>query len=73
MVLKVDEKIYELENILLSGGSAYFTNDYKTAHVEQGGWAVIGSALPAELQKYEEDITKVVNEHVEHGCCGGCL
>lgn len=73
LVLKVDGKTYELENILMSGGAAYFTDGYSTAHVEQGDWIIPACELPADLQKYEKEITDLVNSYVEHGCCGGCL
>ena len=26
-----------------------------------------------ELEEYKEKITEVVNDHVEWGCCGGCI
>ena len=39
---------------------------------EYGDWKVDLENYP-ELKKYDEEITKVVNDNVEQGCCGGCI
>ena len=38
----------------------------------EGDWKVDLYEHP-ELEPYKEEITRVVNENVEHGCCGGCI
>ena len=39
---------------------------------EQGDWEIILEEYP-ELKPYKEEITRVVNDNVVHGCCGGCI
>ena len=52
-----------------SGGKIWFDNNYNE-HIEYGEWSV---DVPKELKEYEEEINYCVNEHVVHGCCGGCI
>ena len=35
-------------------------------------WNIDVSKLPSELRMYAEEIDRVFNENVPHGCCGGC-
>lgn len=56
-----------------SGGSAYFTNNYREEHVETEEWLIDYSELPEKYQKYADEIDRIFNENVEFGCCGGCL
>ena len=70
--IRVDGTEYSLKNVLVSGGSTYFTDNYSESHVETGDWSVDLDDYP-ELMKYEKEITDLVNENVELGCCGGCL
>lgn len=76
LTLKVDGKEWRKYVNLFSGGEAYVDNGRE--FISQGPWG---------LSKYEYDdlakagfndaeIEKIVcllNEHVEFGCCGGCL
>ncbi len=70
LVIKVNGEEISLENYLISGGQCWFDKD-KNGHVESGDWRL--SQLPDNLESYRAEILKVVNENVEHGCCGGCI
>ena len=70
--IKVDGKEYSLKNVMISGGSTYFTNGWSEAHIEEGPWTVELDEYP-ELMKYEKEITDLVNSEVPWGCCGGCI
>lgn len=69
LVLEIEGKRVELENILLSGG-ACFINNYDNEIVEKGAWLV---NVPKEYRQHKKEITDLVNENVPFGCCGGCL
>lgn len=70
LVIKVNGEEISLENYLFSGGRCWFDKDWAN-HVESGSWDI--SKLPDDLEQYRDEILEVVNENVEHGCCGGCL
>lgn len=38
-----------------------------------GDWIIDVADLPDEYKKYAEEIDRVFNANVRHGCCGGCL
>ena len=75
--LKVDGEPWRKYVNLFSGGKCYLDN-HGNEVVEQGPW---------DLSRYEydawigygfsdaeiEEIIRVLNENVEHGCCGGCI
>lgn len=69
----VEFKEYHLDNILHSGGSCGFTNDYSEDYCIQGPWDIDEYDLPDELKPFKEEVKKIVNENVPLGCCGGCL
>lgn len=56
-----------------SGGSAGFNGGYSNSYVNQGEWHTDVEALPEKFKKYADEIDRVFNDNVEHGCCGGCL
>lgn len=68
LVLRINGELAYFNNCLVSGGCVGF-NGF-TEIVEQGKWSV---NVPEEYKKYEEEITTVVNENIEYGCCGGCI
>lgn len=73
LVVEKDGKRYGLEDILSSGGRCYFTDNYANAHVETGRREICKEDLPKELQDNYHELLELVNDNVEHGCCGGCI
>lgn len=69
--IKVNGKLYCLENALISGGSVTCDDNWNF-DVETGDWEVDLSQFP-ELEPYKKQITELVNYNVEPGCCGGCI
>lgn len=72
LTIRVGDEYYHLDHILRSGGSIHdpVTGDYDAV---EGDWFINTEDLPEELQPFVDDITALVNENVEHGCCGGCI
>lgn len=56
---------------MISGGCVWHDSDWNY-DVIHDDWKVDLYEHP-ELEQYKEEITKVVNENVEQGCCGGCI
>lgn len=73
LTIKVDGKGYRFNHAMVSGGAIYggACTDWDMWS-EQGDWEIDLREHP-ELEPYKEEITRVVNENVEHGCCGGCI
>ena len=55
-----------------TGGRVMPAADYSDFDVEQGDWQISKRLLPKELRPYADEISKIFNTHVPHGCCGGC-
>lgn len=68
VVLKINDQEIEFHRILGSGGSVSWGDEDE---INIGPWCV--GNLPEYLEKYEEEITKVINDNVDWGCCGGCI
>ena len=73
LIIEIDKTRYELAGVMVSGGSVYFSDDYRNEHIEEGDWFIPESRLPDNLKSLVTEITEVVNENVPKGCCGGCL
>lgn len=71
LIIKVDGKTYKFEHAMISGGHICRDDDCDM-WAERGDWEVNLYEHP-ELEPYKEEITRLVNENVEHGCCGGCI
>lgn len=72
--ISVDGKIYTFKHAMISGGGTYLDDDWdiEEGGVEKGDWEIDLREHPG-LERYKEEITRLVNENVEHGCCGGCI
>jgi len=71
LIIKVDGKTYSFNNAMISGGQICRDAEWEMWS-EQGPWKIDLEEHP-ELEQYKEEITRVVNENVEYGCCGGCI
>ena len=57
----------------ISGGSVSFTKDWDEV-VSQGEWEISDSNdFPPNIKAALPDLIRLMNEHVPHGCCGGCV
>lgn len=69
--IEVNDKLYSLDYCLVSGGSIWFDENWDE-HINYGEWSLdLGEY--SELEPYREEITKLVNENIPEGCCGGCI
>ena len=68
--LEIEGKPVVLKHIMHSTGSV--TWKCGGYDIEKGKWKVDPDHLPDEYKKYANVIEKLVNKHVEKGCCGGC-
>lgn len=83
LVLNIDGKDYsfgygwnnetDFANFWCSSGTCGFNSDYSESFVLTGNWEIIESRLPEQFKKYADEIYNVMNENIEHPCCGGCL
>ncbi len=71
LIIKVNGKNYSLKHAMISGGGIFHDKDWNM-WAEHGDWNVDLDEYP-ELETYREEIVRVVNENVKHGCCGGCI
>ena len=71
LTIRVNGNTYRFKNALISGGGI-FRNDEWDMWSENGKWEIRLKEHP-ELEPYKEEITRIVNENVEYGCCGGCI
>jgi len=72
LILRINGIERNLGNILHSGGSCFYIGDMDYIAGE-GDWYINEEELPEDLQPYKDEIEKIANENVEHGCCGGCI
>ena len=73
LYFKVNGKEYKIKG-LVPGGEVGFKGGYGgESYIKKGPWRLHNHDFPKELKPYKRLITKMVNENVEQGCCGGCL
>ena len=61
------------ESFWSSGGSVWISDDYSESHVEDGEWEIDVDELPEKFWELADELDRVINENIPHGCCGGCL
>lgn len=70
LVLRIDDEEVEFPKCCMySGGSVWFDDEWNE-HVGIGKWSV---NVPEKYANLKDEIERCVNEHVEWGCCGGCV
>lgn len=73
LVIEVAGVQFKLEDVLESGGSVTFDEEWEDT-ITEGPWKIADYAeFPEELEPFKKKILELVNENVEHGCCGGCV
>jgi len=55
-----------------SGGSVWFDDDWGD-HISSGPWVISKDELPDFLKSEYKKISRIFNENVPFGCCGGCV
>lgn len=65
--IQYEDTIIVLEHSLSSGGHVSWGEQ---DIIETGEW---GLMLPDFLEPYKEQLTKLANENIPQGCCGGCI
>lgn len=54
-----------------SGGGCVCDGAYDS--VFDGEWEIDKYDLPEQYRRYADEIDRVFNDNVPHGCCGGCV
>lgn len=55
-----------------TGGNVSFSAGWEE-DIEIGAWGVFADELPPELEEHWEKVEEIMNDNVQHGCCGGCI
>ena len=73
LTVTVDGVVLKFGNVLVSGGSVWFTEDWDEM-VEDGPWTMDEDAWPKNFPaNLVEEVMYRINEEIPHGCCGGCI
>lgn len=76
LVLSINGVEVSFDNLLVSGGTWYFTEDWE-AVVTEGPWEIndFNEKFNAYRfsKKEKEQLLNIINENIPYGCCGGCV
>ena len=72
LVVRANGKQWVFPKYALSSGGSVSFDDKWCECVRSGSWSVVEypKGFPESLK---EDVVELVNQHVSHGCCGGCV
>lgn len=73
LTLKVNGDEQTFEYCLCSGGTCFCSLDGENDIVTEGDWTLKEDKFSGFSDEEIRVITKLVNDNVPHGCCGGCL
>ena len=72
LIVSIDAKEWVfLNHCMSSGGGVWFDSDW-SEHIEGGPWGISNwpEGYPEEAK---DQTTKLVNDQISWGCCGGCV
>jgi hypothetical protein len=74
LVLRLEKTHFTFEShALASGGSVSFDDDWSEI-VTDGPWVYQADELPEGFPpELRWEIEFLANQHIPHGCCGGCV
>ena len=72
LTLRVDGNLWSRGHCLISGGECWWDSDAREEVYVHGSWSFLD--FKDEFSNEErQEISRLVNENVEWGCCGGCM
>jgi len=72
LVIRLGSREWKIHR-LTSGGGVWFDKQ-GNEQVDEGDWSIEDQNFPEGFpESLKEKVLKVVNESVDHGCCGGCI
>ena len=72
LIVVVDGEKWKFPSYCLSSGGYVSFDDDWNEEVGEGKWSV--SDWPQNFpENIKNDVLEAINEHIPHGCCGGCV
>jgi hypothetical protein len=70
--IEIDGQNYKFPKYCLSsGGYASFSENWEE-EIGEGKWSI--NSYPEYFpEEFKEIVLRAINDHIEWGCCGGCL
>ena len=70
----IGETSYDFGNYVLNSGGGIHRNEDWDMWTTEGPWGIDEEEIPKDFPKDRiDDLLKVINDTIPHGCCGGCI